>query len=528
MAFSTFTLNDDFWHNFEIQNADIEFLYNYLLELETPLSSYDLMRVLIKDRIRRERESAEKQRSEGVKHYIPKDEYKVGEELTFPALDWKTGKVTGVRVARSFNEYAFKVIEVEFAHEVKREFAAGLAEHKLNQPATVDQDDPLLNPDQIIKVYGQQLVSSLQSALQGNDGFVHIAGRWFPYALLLDVNMGNLNLAEAVLDMAGGGPLATSELLSQVDLPEGGNPKLAEFSLDLAMQEDERFDEVGSTGKVAWFLKRLEPVEVIKTPIYLQYIHQEYDRSLLGPQMIELEKRLDDEHSPLEDVVGEWFSQEVSLIYPHWRVGSVPLTPKLAHLFPTAYESPRIRFMLVDGQSGKKFPGWVVRFEKYVFGLREWYLDRGVMPGSKIVLRRGENPGEVIVDTEPHRATKEWLRTALVGADGGVVYATLKQTVETAFDDWMMVYVPSDTTALDQAWFDRQKTPPPFEQVVANTLRDLAKLNPQSHVHAAEVYSAVNVVFRCPPGPIMALLSSRPWFTHVGDLHYKFENAEGS
>ena len=263
-----------------------------------------------------------------------------------------------------------------------------------------------------------------------------------------------------------------------------------------------------------------------RTPIYLLYKQQDYDRSLLDEQMIELEKRLDDEHSPLEEEVGDVMSKEVSLIYPHWRVGSVPLTPKLARLFPTAYESPRVRFMLVDGQSGDKFPGWVARLERYVYGLRQWYLDRGVMPGSKVILRRGKKPGEVIVDTAPHRAAKEWLRTALIGADGGVVYATLKQTVETAFDDWMMVFMPSDTTALDQAWQERQKNPPPFEQVVADTLRELAKLNPQSHVHVAELYSAVNLVFRCPPGPIMALLSSRPWFTHVGDLHFRFDNSE--
>ncbi len=209
-------------------------------------------------------------------------------------------------------------------------------------------------------------------------------------------------------------------------------------------------------------------------------------------------------------------------------MGSLPLTPKLARLFPTAYQSPRVRFTLVDGRSGDKFPGWVVRFQKYVYGLRDWYLERGVMPGSKIILRRGQEPGEVIVDAETHRSAKEWVRTALIGADGGVVYATLKQPIETAFDDWMMVYTPTDTTALDQAWEKRAKTQPPFEQIVANTLRELSKLNPQAHVHAAELYSAVNVVFRCPPGPIMGLLASRPWFVHVGDLHYRFEDSEES
>ena len=33
--------------------------------------------------------------------------------------------------------------------------------------------------------------------------------------------MGHLNLAEAVLDMNQGGPLATTDLVKELDLPEG-------------------------------------------------------------------------------------------------------------------------------------------------------------------------------------------------------------------------------------------------------------------------------------------------------------------
>jgi hypothetical protein len=158
--------------------------------------------------------------------------------------------------------------------------------------------------------------------------------------------------------------------------------------------------------------------------------------------------------------------------------------------------------------------------------LREWYQEKGMMPGGKVLLRRGDNPGEVIVQSESHRAAKEWVRTALIGADGGIVYATLKQTLMTTFDDRMIVAMPMDVAALDQAWGDRLNDPLPFEQVVVDTLHELAKLNPQSHVHVAELYSAVNVVYRCPPGPIMSLLLSRPWFVHVGDLHFRYDDSE--
>ena len=329
--------------------------------------------------------------------------------------------------------------------------------------------------------------------------------------------------------MSEGGPLPTSEIIDQVDLPEGVNKHLAEFSLDLAMQEDKRFDEVGSAGKVAWFLKRLEPKDVLKVPLYLKQNSLDYSNEQLTEEMLALEAQIDDELSYSSgDDVEKLEVGTLSLIFPHWRAGTLPLSRRLAQFFPSAYESPRVQFMLVDGTTGEKFPGWVVLREKYVYGLRDWYVGKGVMPGSKIFLRRGENPGEVIVDTEPHRSAKEWVRTALIGADGGVVYAMLKQPVSTSYDDWMMIAMPGDTAALDNAWKERAKSPLPFEQVVVDTLRELAKLNPQSHVHAAELYSAVNVIYRCPPGPIMALLSSRSWFSHVGDLHFRYNvSAEG-
>ena len=73
----------------------------------------------------------------------------------------------------------------------------------------------------------------------------------------------------------------------------------------------------------------------------------------------------------------------------------------------------------------------------------------------------------------------------------------------------MAIAVP-DIEALDQVWLRVQKERVPFERIVVNTVRELAKLNPQSHVHASELYAAVNIVRRCPPGPILALLASVP------------------
>jgi hypothetical protein len=395
----------------------------------------------------------------------------------------------------------------------------------LNDPQLFNKENVLLDADHVIRSYGDELIRGLETGLEENEDFVRIAGRWFPRALLVDVNLGHLNLAEAVLDVSAGGPLPTSALLEQVELPSSVNPKLLEFSLDLALEEDVRFDEVGPAGEVLWFLQRLEPEEVREIPDFLKYNEIEHDRDLLNDEMLRLERDLDDELSPIgfdetpEDEV------EVRLIFPHLRVGSLPLSNRMEHLFPTAYEAPRIRFMLVDRESGVKFPGWVVREDQYVMGLKEWYADKGLMPGSLITIQRGKKPGEVVISADSRRSSREWVRTVLVGSDGGIVFAMLKQVVAAAYDERMAVVIP-DVEMLNDIWTRMKKERPPFERTVVDIVRELTKLNPQGHVHASELYATINIVRRCPPAPILALLASRPWFVHVGDLHFRFDDSE--
>ena len=525
MVTVSFSLREDYWETFQLQERDIEFLYNYLLETETPLTPQELVELLVTERIRQEKLAIEEKRSAGGDTYLPKEQYAVNQKLVFPALAWQHGEVVEIRPGYNPDLGEFDVIRVKFEDGDIREYASGLEDHKLNHPSEVGEVDETLDPQYVKDYYGDILIKHLEEDLEAQEDFVRIAGRWFPRALLVDINVGHLNLAEAVLDMAGGGPLSTSALIEQIDLSYDGNEKLLEFSLDLALQEDERFDEVGPAGEVLWFLKRLEPEPVLEPPIYLRYSDTDYDRSVLTDEMLALEQELDDELSPIETSYEFLDDAEICLIYPHIRAGTLPLSARIQHLFPTAYEAPRIRLTLVDERAGEKFAAWVVRGKRYVYGLGEWYRNKGLFPGSLIRVRRGANPGEVVVDSGVKRSSREWIRTILVGSDGGIVFAMLKQIVQSNFDDRMGIVVP-DMEAIDQVWAQMGKERPPFERVVVNMVRELAKLNPQGHVHASELYSAVNIVRRCPPGPILALLASRPWFVHVGDLHFRYTDSE--
>lgn len=518
-------LNEDYWENFQLQSEDIEFLYNHLLETEIPLTTHELVDLLVDERIRREKIVLEQERSSGGDIYFPKEHYKTAQKLVFPALAWRRGKVVGVRPGRNPDLGDFEVVRVAFENGDEREYAANLASHALNQPVAYPEEEISLDASHVLDLYREELVDNLEQNLPNHQDFVQIAGRWFPRALLVDINIGHLNLAEAVLDMAGGGPLPTPALLEQIGVTMNVNSKLLEFSMDLALQEDERFDEVGASGQVLWFLNRLEPEPVREPPLFLRYAGVEYERSALTEDMLALEQDLDDELSPLGGKYTHLDEVQVRLIYPHWRAGTLPLSSRLRHLFPTAYEAPRIRFTLVDGESGEQIPAWVVRPKRYVYGLEEWYKKNNLLPGSVLRVQRGERPGEVILHSGARRPNREWIRTVLVGSDGGVVFAMLKQTVQTVFDERMAIAVP-DVDGLDEVWQQMNKDRTPFERVVMNLVRELAKLNPQGHVHASELYAALNVVRRCPPGPMLALLASRPFFTHVGDLHFRYSESE--
>ena len=517
MAGDSFT-SIEYWNDLQINRQDVEYLHTHLFEQETPLTTRELAAVLVNERIRIERLAEQKRRQAGGKTYLPKEAFQVGDDIVLPQLNWRHGKITSSRAGQNPDLGEFDVLTVQLDDASERLFASRLAQHPLNEgPVSVEVAG--FEPDDILNAHGSALEAKIESAFKSDDELVRIAGRWFPRALLVDVNIGHLNLAEAVLDMSGGEPLPTSALLKDVALPEGVNPKLAEFSLNLALQEDNRFDEVGPAGQVLWCLGRLEPEAVREAPHYLRYSKIEYDPSALTPQMIALEKQLDDELSQVEAESGRDQREiTISLIYPHLRAGTLPLSPRVRALFPTAYESPRVRFTLVDGKTRQKMPGWVVRELGYVYGLRDWYKANDLMPGSLVRIRRSENPGEVIIEAQTYRATKDWVRTVIVGTDGGIVFAMLKQSISAEFNDRMVFAIPS-LEAVDQFWLQDQKKT--FEQLVLTMIRELSKLTPQGHVHAQELYSAINIVRRVPPAPLFALLTSKPEIAHVGDLHFR-------
>lgn len=515
-------LLEDYWKSLSISSEDIEFINNYLFENEIPRTAKELVPVLFAERIRKEKQLVLQKQKKRGKAYLPGEKFTVGDVLVFPKLDWLEGKISGIRPGFNPNIGEFEVLEVDFPGQTVRQFAGNYLEHDLNKVTGIDESKDDLELESMLLKFSASLEKKLLEALLNEDGLVRIAGRWFPKALLVDMSVGHLNLAEAILDEAQGTPMPTSAILKQLEMPGTINSNLLEFSMNYALQEDNRFDEIGPAGEVLWCLERLEPEGVRKIPAELSYVPTDFDKSVLSDEMLQLELELDDELSDLSPVEDGESEILISLTYSHWRAGTLPVSNRVNPFIPFAYESQRIRFALIDEKTSEDIPAWVVRKSRYVYGLREYYDRCGLIPGSLISLRKSKKPGIVIIDAKTRRPKKEWVRTVLVGRDGGIVFAMLKQNISADYNERMVVAVP-DIEILDSAREKYAKSRNSFEESVVAVMRDLTKLNLQGHVHAQELYSAINIVMRCPPGPLFSLLASHEIFIHVGDLHFRLE-----
>ena len=516
------TQTPEYWGSaFSVSEEDLEHLLNLFFDDELPRTDDELALALVRRRCQREESAVSHELAKGAL-YQPKHVYEAGQRLVFPALDYIVGNVVSLRDGRNPEYGPFQVMCVQFDGKPEREFACNFPySHRLNEESAGTLPDAgnqtLYSSEDLYHLHGDHVRAKLVEALQRRPEFVWLFGRWFPAGLVADVNVGHLNLAEAVLDVAGGGPLPTDKLLNDVGLPREINRRLQEFSLNYALFKDERFDEVGPAGEVLWFLRRLQPVEVLNPPKRLMYEPIPYRPEMLDQALLRIEKELDDEHSKLPVPVEAPDEVTFTLTYPHRRVGSVPLSPTIATLFPTG-RTRRILFMFEDARSGQRWPGWVVREHQYAFGLDLWYEANDVPVGGLVNLRRSEEPGVVLVDLESRRPKREWVRVASV-RDNRLNFEMLKRQMMCGYDEHMVIAL-ENFKAVDELAERVEAQRRSLTDLVQDVFPQLARLSPQGTVHSKTIYSAVNLVRRTAPGPLFAELVMHPILRPVGDGYW--------
>lgn len=88
-----------------------------------------------------------------------------------------------------------------------------------------------------------------------------------------------------------------------------------------------------------------------------------------------------------------------------------------------------------------------------------------------------------------------------------------------AYDE-LMVLAAEDSVAMEAVWSRVHQQKIPLRQLIAEIFPELAKLSPQGTVHAATLYSAINVALRTPPGPMLAELVSSGLYLPVGGNYW--------
>ncbi len=513
-----------FWRDqFEVTPSDLDFLYNLLLDAQSPMRLAELAGALIQEYMRRENAKIAAELAKGAV-YLPQARFRVGQTLVFPALDFAAGEVIGVRPGQNPEHGDFEVIRVRFNDgSTVREFAAGLqTPHRLNQSngAQLLHDAGQLSAAEIYALYQDEIDESILYALEEgerHDQFVQVDGAWLLADLLAEVHVGHLNIAEALIEMAGM-PMTTAELLREVELDANVSSQLQRISLEHALASDARFDRVMRDNEPAWFLRRLEPAEVVKIPAGLRPTQERYNRALLSVDLLQTEWELDDEwgestlSSELPSVVP---NTSFTLIYPHRRNGTIPLSGRTRTFFPPN-RGGKATVTLIDGRWGNRYTGWVVYEGRYVTGLGKWMDDHAIPAGAYITLERTATPNEIVVDFRTRRPKREWARVATADLDHLRLTLEMNKIQVACEYDETMIVADADPAAIDQLREQMNAAGIELAQIVDQIVPELTKLNPQGTVHAKSVYSAVNIVRRCPPGPIFYHLISNRRFRDMG------------
>lgn len=496
-----------YWQGqFTVSHKDLETIYNKILE-ENRLFKFDEIALSLVRRQCQAEELAARSEFQQGKLYQPKESYNVGEQVVFPAFDFAVGKVEAVRQGNHPTHGDFTVMQVNFENgSAVREFATGFKHaHPLNlgSEQSLANLQGLMSPEEIYQTYLDFIKPKVKAAIEGNEDFIKFHDLYYLRDLLPDFHEGLFNIADAAIDI-NNGPLSVDALIEQMGLAEGKDiTDTLRFSLSYRLANDERFDDVGPTGQVLWYLERIEPPEAHHTPRRLQLDpNQNYDIELFDVDFQALLAEIDDEATDPEDMLPDDPTPDavtIVLNYPHRRVGTLPITPKTETFFPSSVYNP-VLFEFIDGRTGDSIPGWTVLNDKYVFGLDEWYNKNKLPVGAYINIKRTDNPMRVIVDYQAIRAQRDWVRTA-TATGNKLTFQMAKEAINCKYDE-LMIIGEANPGQIDNLWLNALEKKLSIYDILGQVFPELSKLNPQSTVHVKTLYSAVNIIRRAAPGAI--------------------------
>lgn len=491
--------SESYWNNFQVNDKDIERVYAYLLEKGEAAASADLAQIVIRARAREEQERRARLSTQ-AQLYQPKNTYELGQALIFSAMEEVEGTVTQVRASDNPRRAPFQVATVAFADGSVRDFAMAFdAPHPLNElkPAASGAGDEA--PEEIYARYGATIEHALNGRLRADKEFVQAGDKWLLRDALFAIDEFGMNIIEASIEQ-NNAAMTTLDLARVLKNDAGMNLDLDSakretilFSLNYALNQDERFEDVGPRGETRWYLTRLVPAEVLTTPRVLQFGKVAYAHATLPPELETILSEIEDDNNAEPSSQDAAAAVDLILTYPHRRAGSLPFTQGVRALFPNA-DKPML-VTLID-EYNARVPAWIVPDENYIFGLKNWFDKNKLNPGALLELAPGDEPLTARIRFQARREGKSlWVRTAKV-ENMRLTFGTAPRPVAFKYDEEMLL-VAEDQNGLDRLtasnYGDR-----PLENLLLDIFPELVKLNPVGggSIHAKTLYSAVNFAKR--------------------------------
>jgi hypothetical protein len=515
-----------YWQNqFTVSGKEIEALYNQILETNSLVCFDDIAISLVRRKCEAE-ELATRTDLQRGELYQPQDSYVVGDKIIFPALEFALGTVESSRSGNHPQYGHFIVLKVLLEGQPQpREFVAGFSHAEalnIGAEQSLASLQGLMLPEELYQLYHEPIEAKIRTALNANPDFVEFQDQYYLRDLMIDVPEGLFNIADAAIDI-NGGPLSADALIEQMGLNKSDLNDTLRFSVNYHLENDPRFDDVGPTGQVRWYLERLEPPEVHHFPRRLQANGRPYKSDRFDDAFLTILAEIDDETTNPEDIPAtpeHAKSITVVLNYPHWRVGTLPLTPKTRSFFPSSSYNP-VMFHFVDGRTGDTFPGWTVSGGSYVFGLDNWYKKNKLPVGAYLTIKRTDDPMRVIVDFQATRAQRDWIRVVTV-AGHRLSFQMNTQAITCKYDE-LMIVADANPTAVDRLWLDAEERNTALFDILCNIFPELSKLNPQSTVHFKTLYSAANIIRRFSPGLIYEELHKHSCFIPMNHDYWTYD-----
>ncbi|NLS78150.1 MAG: hypothetical protein GXY76_12915 [Chloroflexi bacterium] len=516
------TQTEAFWREFAVSDEDIEGLYSSFLEKEEPRTLDELALQLVRRYCEADKARLLAELERGPV-YRPSDKHEVGQEILFPTRDYVLGKVESARPGRNPKYGPFEVIGVRFPGKAEAiEFASSFTQpHPLNLSVADDGSGGQgeQTPERLFELYGDHIRAKLDQALRDDPEVCAVDGRWFLKSLLPEVHIGHLNLAEAMITMSQR-PLTVDELMVELDLAPDAKPSARRFALELALDQDERFDAIPSDDAQRWFLFALEPTAVVDVPWRLlpERGMGRAPRHLLS-ELVGFAREINDELDDLPGQAPAGDSVSFVLSYAHWREGTLPLC-KAVRAFLPDNAGDRFPINMTLGPDGKRVAGWALLKERYAWGLGDWYRAQEIPVGATVNIARGADPRTLAVSYERRPRRGEWVKEANV-VDGALVFEMQRRAYTCEYDRNLVLTVV-DQEALDKLALQLREREATLFDTLLKIVPELTKFSSKATFHATTLYAAVNVLRRVGAAPVFAELTTRACFDPVGAGNWTF------